>query len=187
MSKDISIQALGGVQYDLDDQGVIFFYSGYLSEDILLGIGTTLRQRMVMSEVERSVSRAVFAIFVELAQNIIRYSADVLHQDGDPPSELRHGMLAVGEADGRCYVQGGNMVARGEVERLREHLTRIREMEQEQLRTVYKDVLRGETPAGSKGAGVGSIDIARRARHGFEFHFADADAERAYFFVRAVV
>ena len=60
-------------------------------------------------------------------------------------------------------------------------------MSKDELKARYKKILRGETPEGSKGAGVGLIDIARRSRHGFEFDFAEMDEGLKYFALKAYV
>ena len=54
-------------------------------------------------------------------------------------------------------------------------------------RALYREALCGETPEGSKGAGVGFIDIARRAEHGFEFDIMAVDDKRSYFCLKACV
>ena len=54
-------------------------------------------------------------------------------------------------------------------------------------RALYRETLCGETPEGSKGVGVGFIDIARRAGHGFEFDIMAVDAKRSYFCLKACV
>ena len=50
-----------------------------------------------------------------------------------------------------------------------------------------KETLKGDTPTGSKGAGVGFIDIARQARGGVEFDFFRLDDEDTFFTVKAYI
>ena len=51
----------------------VLSYSGYVSEDILLAVGDTLRERLEDHARDGAQIRNVFSIFVELMQNIIRY------------------------------------------------------------------------------------------------------------------
>ena len=44
-----------------------------------------------------------------------------------------------------------------------------------------KETLKGETPEGSKGAGVGLIEIARRSSRPIEFDFTDVDSRFSFF------
>jgi hypothetical protein len=54
----------------------VLSYSGYVTEDILEAVGTTLRQRLVDHTDSPKQVRHVFSIFVELMQNIIRYGTN---------------------------------------------------------------------------------------------------------------
>lgn len=60
-------------------------------------------------------------------------------------------------------------------------------LDREGLKALWKETLKGDTPTGSKGAGVGFIDIARRARGGVEFDFLRLDDENTFFTVKAYI
>jgi len=175
------------IQSELESQGIFFCYSGYMSEDFLLSMGNTLRQKMAFVDASKFEARAIFSIFVEEAQNIIRYSSDVLSVEGETPNELRRGFLAIGKENDRYFVSCGNLIKAGDVERLRGHLEEISAMDADRLKKTYKQVLRGDVPEGSKGAGVGFIEIAKRAKNGFDFDFKTIDDEHSYFSLKAYV
>ena len=84
-------------------------------------------------------------------------------------------------------VCAGNLVERSDVERLRAKLSRIRDMSKDELRALYKEQLRAEPEAGSKGAGLGFMEIARRASKPIEFDFTDVDATHAFFALKATI
>ena len=52
----------------------LFCYSGPLSEDLLTSISSPVRQQLTESESDENVAKRVFGVFVEQAQNIIRYA-----------------------------------------------------------------------------------------------------------------
>ncbi|WP_130470230.1 SiaB family protein kinase [Candidatus Magnetaquicoccus inordinatus] len=174
----------------LFQEGILFCYSGYMTEEILSSIGNTLKQKMALDKTDKNIARGVFTLFVEQVQNVIRYSSEVEpieRGDGQADVELRYGLLTIGQKEGRHFVSCANMIARQDVERLRGNLTKIQSMDREQLKAFYKEVLRGATPEGSKGAGVGFVDIARQATHGFQFDFHDVNEEYAYFCLKAFI
>ena len=183
-----SINEIQAIQDSLDSQGIIFCYSGYLTEDIMLSMGTALRQKMAMVKADKSDARAIFAIFVEEAQNVIRYSSGILsHSDAEEEDELRRGFLAIGKENGNYFVSCGNLVLQMDVDRLQGHLSEIQSMGDDELKKLYKKVLKGDPPEGSKGAGIGFIDIARKAKKGFEFGFKSVDAGHSYFLLKAFI
>lgn len=169
----------------LRETGIIFCYSGYMTEDILVGIGKAIKQKLTMDEEDRQTAKAVFSVFVEQVQNVIRYSAE--KETKDDATELRYGVLTVGRADDKVFVTCGNVIKNPDRERLQDHLEIIQRMDVSELKKAWKDTLRGETPAGSKGAGVGFIDIARHARQGFEFDFSQIDESTSFFTLKAFI
>lgn len=179
---------LANEMYDLrnalDRQGITYCYSGYITEGVLLGIGNAIKSQLQMGDTDAKVAKAVFAVFVEQMQNVIRYSAEKIGNDG--ADELRYGILTVGFQDGHAFVACGNLIEAGDADRLHAALTRIKAMDKEALKALWKEVLRGETPEGSKGAGVGFIDIARHARGGIEFDFRPVDGGRVFFTLKAL-
>ena len=171
---------------NLNDQGVILCYNGYMTENVLAGIGATIKQKMAIGKTNKKVARGLFALFVEQMQNVIRYSEE--KEVGDVAGGevvLRYGMLIVGEEGTRYFVACSNMVEKKDVEKLQNNLLHIQSLDENGLNDLFRETLKGETPEGSLGAGVGFIDIARQATGGFEFDFTDVDDGSSYFSIKA--
>src|SRR5680860_153995 len=114
----------------LHSQGVIFAYSGYVTEPVLSGVGEALKQKLTIDDADTKTLRSVFAIFVEQMQNIIRYSAEMQHvpppaPDASALKEIRYGILTIGKEGVDYIVCAGNLVRQSDVERLRERLSRL--------------------------------------------------------------
>lgn len=177
----------------LHSQGVIFAYSGYVTEPVLSGVGEALKQKLTIDDADTKTLRSVFAIFVEQMQNIIRYSAEKAHQESPPATEagalkeMRYGILTIGREGDDYVVCAGNLVRQEDVERLKERLGRIRNMSKDDLKALYKEQLRADPEQGSKGAGLGLLEIARRATKPIEFDFADFDSNHAFFALKATI
>jgi Family of unknown function (DUF6272) len=177
----------------LHKQGVIFAYSGYVTEPVLSGVGEALKQKLTIDDADTKTLRSVFAVFVEQMQNIIRYSAEKAHPSLPPASdasalrEIRYGILTIGKEGGDYVVCAGNLVERSDVERLRAKLNKIRGMSKDELKALYKEQLRAEPEQGSKGAGLGFMEIARRASKPIEFDFTDIGGDHSFFALKATI
>ena len=173
----------------LRQQGIIFAYSGPVTETVLSGVGEAIKQKLALDDADTKTLRSVFAVFVEQMQNMIRYSAEkVPSSDTESPfSEMRYGILTIGREGDGYVVHAGNLVAHSDVERLRERLSKIRSMNKEELRAMHKERLRAGPEKGSKGAGLGLMEIARRASKPIEFDFTDVDDQHAFFTLKASV
>ena len=172
----------------LHDQGVIFCYSGYVTEPVLSGIGEALKKKLHLEEADTKTMRNVFAIFVEQMQNIVRYSAE---REGPEPeddkTEIRYGVLAIGMENGKFFVTCANKIHIKDVDRLNTRLGELRSMDKNSLKNLYKEKLRSPTEATSKGAGLGFIEIARRSTEIIDFDFMDLDDKYAFFCHKAYV
>jgi hypothetical protein len=173
----------------LRKRGIIFAYSGYVTETVLSGVGEAIKQKLALDDADTKTLRSVFAVFVEQMQNMIRYSAEkVPNSAAEPPLiEMRYGVLTIGREGDDYVVHAGNLVARSDVEPLRERLSQIRDMNKEELRALHKERLRLGPEEGSKGAGLGLMEIARRASKPIEFDFTDVDDKHAFFTIMASV
>ena len=177
----------------LHSQGVIFAYSGYVTEPVLSGVGEALKQKLTIDDADTKTLRSVFAVFVEQMQNIIRYSAEKARSSPPPAAddralrEIRYGILTIGKEGTDYVVCAGNLIERADVERLRAKLTRIRDMSKDELKALYKEQLRAEPEQGSKGAGLGFMEIARRASRPIEFDFTGVDGNHSFFALKATI
>ena len=145
-----------------------------------------MKSKLALDETDKKVARSLFSILVEQVQNVIRYSAEYDPPD-DATSELRYGVLIIGQNGDKFYVTCGNMIRNEDVQRLSANLAEVQRMDKDELKARYKETLKGETPDGSKGAGVGFLDIARRARYGFEFDFFQVNDNHSYFSIVAYI
>lgn len=176
----------------LDEHGIIFCYSGFMTEDTLVGIGDAIKKKLALDETDRQTTRVVFSVFVEQVQNVIRYSAERQTKEEAPvveteAEEIRSGIIALGREDDHIFITCGNMVCSDDVPRLSENLRAIQQMDKKELKALWKKTLRDGRPEGSKGAGVGFVDIARRARGGFDFEFTEVNDREHFFTIKAHV
>ena len=110
---------------------------------------------------------------------MIRYSAQKGSISGE--GDVRYGVLTMGKEDKKIFLGCGNMIENKDVAKLKGNLTDIQNLDRKQLKALYKETLRGGAPEGSKGAGVGFIEIALRATHGFDFDFIELDSDHSFF------
>lgn len=171
----------------LNNRGVLFCYSGYLTEDVLESIGTAMRIKLENDTSDRKLARTLFSVFVEQVQNVVRYSAEVEVVDGEGPAELRYGLLAVGKDTEGYFVTVGNLMLTTDVPRLREYLNAIQKLDRQALTTRYREILKAPPPEGSKGAGAGFVHIARLATRGIEFGFQEVDNGLSFFGLQAML
>ena len=180
-------QQYASIKRDLDEKGIVFSFSGYLSEGILYSLGEALREKMALEAADGPTIRRVFSVFVEQMQNIIRYSAEKMSSTAGRAVELSAGMVTIGMERGKVFIVCGNTVRNSEVPRLKERLDHLKSLDRDGIKTYYREQLREEPDDGSRGATLGLIEIARRASDPIDYDFDAMDAERSFFCLKVRV
>lgn len=176
-----------GFQKALSEKGIIVSFSGFVSEGILFSLGEAIKQKMTLDETDTNTVKKVFSVFVELAQNVIRYSADRVEGDREKRIELGGGSIVVGREEGKFFIVSSNIIDSSEVPLLRERLELLKTLDKEGLKAYYKEKLKAEPEAQSKGATIGLIEIARRSSEPIAFDFEEADANNTFFCLKAYI
>lgn len=186
--RPVLAQELYDVRAVMQQKGIMFAYCGYVTEPVLSGVGEALKQKLAIQDADTKTVRSVFAIFVEQMQNIIRYSAEKVPAGEEAPMELRFGLLTIGQDEDGYTVHAGNLVENADIERMRTRLSAIQAMDKDALKAAYKEQLKSTRPdEHSKGAGIGFIEIARRASQPIAFDFMAVDENHAFFALKACV
>jgi hypothetical protein len=165
----------------------VLSYSGYVSEDILLAVGDTLRVRLEDHARDGAQIRNVFSIFVELMQNIIRYGVEGPHPGTDDGEKPSFGIVMVSENNGRMDVIAGNYVASDEAGQLVDRVNELQCRSPEELRSMYRERLRQSPDTASKGASLGLIEIARRSTLPVMCETMPTSGSLSFFMIKATV
>ena len=183
----MQIEQLNRFYEGLKGNGIIFSFSGPLSQIILEGIGETMRQKMKMELTALGTIQRVFSVFIEQSQNIMNYSAEVTTSLQEDEGGIRAGILVIGFHDGRYYVCCGNYIARDKAEPLARDLAMIRKMAPEDLKRLYKERRQSNPGKDSMGAGLGFIEMARRSTNPIDFDVRPLDDRFSFFAIKAVI
>jgi hypothetical protein len=186
----MNIEIFRGYRQFVTEQGVLFYYDGYLSQPIITAMSETLRGKLEIEDRANRATRKVFSAFIEMMQNIVHY-ADGRWVGDNSAAPAPYGNVAVGRKNDRYYIVSGNTVATSHVERLQSKLEAIRAMTVEEIKAEYKRKLRtDEQDENSKGAGLGFLTVARDTSAPIEFLFEPITGTGnalSFFYLKATV
>jgi len=167
--------------------GIIFSFNGFISECILFALGDALKKKMSLDETDASTMKRVFSIFVEQAQNIIRYSAETLVKDGQEVNRISSGLITVGSEDGRFFIVCGNVMHQKDAQALEARLEKVRGLDAAGIKAYYIEKIKDPVESASKGANLGLIEIARRASEPIQFDFMKIDELTTFYCMKVFV
>lgn len=176
----MKIDLLAGFYDDLKKEGIYMSYQGPLWQELLEEL-TELVKRKIKGQVPpRSFSKYLI-LFVELVQNVVRYSSSKTEEyEGN---EISHGIVIVGSKDNVNYIQAGNTVDSYHRKILEESLEQLKDKDNKTLAKMFKEQLRGDVHEKGKGAGLGLIDIFRRADN-VDYHFSKTEDNEDFYSIR---
>ena len=97
-----------------NQQNILLCFNGPFSQGLIEEIGSALRRYVQAEDTSSSVARDIFAVYIEIAQNIQQYAAARGYGDADASATVVIGR----ENDGRYYISAGNVVEHEDGERL---------------------------------------------------------------------
>ena len=175
------------MKLESNQQGIIFSFNGFISEGILFALGDALKKKMSQDDTDVCTMKRVFSVFVEQAQNIIRYSAETLAKAGMEANRISSGVITVGSEVGRFFVVCGNAMRREEALPLQARLEKIRNLDPAGIKAFYLDRIRNEPDPDSLGASLGLIEIARRASEPIQYDFLDIDELNTFYCMKVFI
>lgn len=155
-------------------ENVLLSYKGPLTDVLLSEFSKDIRKKL---QTEPKIGKKVFAIFMELSQNVLYYSREVNHFG----NKDKVGTLVIVDRGNNYQLVTGNLVNKTSVPALLEKCEIINSLDREGLRE-YKRKLRNEPSEGeSKGAGIGLVQAALTSGAPLEVQFKELSGEYAFF------
>ncbi len=156
-------------------QRILISYTGSFDSQILAVMAKNIEYTLLDYP---KVSKKLFKIFIELAQNISLYSAEKVGM-GDNSGV---GTLVIKELDNYFTFATGNVVKTDEIVPVIEKCQYINTLDREQLRAFKRD--QRNLPQGTHdGANIGLIQVALTASHPLEFKIVNIDDELSFYAV----
>jgi len=159
----------------LSELDIDIIYSGPMWDDGIKGLSEMVRARLDKDEISENSARAVFSVFVEQVTNMLMYSEEKeIYPKSEKPVPV--GLLVLGHKDDLFFVQTKNHIKNENAELIKERIDYLNTLDKKELRRHHRQKLNEENDnPESRGAGLGFIEIARRAANpiGYEFEKID--------------
>lgn len=167
-----------------NDRQIMLCFNGPFSATLIEEIGKALRNHMQGLEESPSAVSDVFSVYIEMTQNIRRYTAGLSLQGRDATSTL----VVSRDDAGHYVVSAGNVVQVADGESLVARVETLSRLSKDELKSLFKAQLRQprEALAGA-GAGLGMIDMARKASQPLRCALQPLTSHLAFFSLRVVL
>lgn len=162
-------------------QNIILCFNGPVTAPLIEEIGTALRKHMEGLQEAPSAVADVFSIYIEMAQNIRRYA-----QAKSFTNETST-LLISRDTAARYVISASNIVSHDDGQALIERVQQLAQLDKDALKAAFKTQLRQPRSTLSGSAGLGLIDMARKASAPLQHSLQMLDNGRALFILRAIL
>lgn len=161
------------------EEKVLMYYKGCFDDALLAKVNHFLRHAFSASP---KAGKRLFAVFVEIGQNIGYYSAEHNYFDKQAlPAGI--GSVTIYETEDSYVFMAGNVLKRSALFTLYEKCDKINQLSYDELRALKREVRSLPLTEGQKGGNIGLIQIAIKSQSPLVIESQDIDENNAFFWI----
>ena len=174
------------IRQTLSASGILICFNGPFSHSIIEELGKAVNKYLESDDVKKSAMMDVFSVFIEATQNVRNYAsrADLTEEER---GRLNMGIIVIARQGGRYIVHSGNCVRQAHGEALVRRLDELGKLDKAGLKALYKEALRQERQPDQQGAGLGLIDMSRKASEPLDYMLVPEEDGYAFFSLQVVI
>ncbi|MFK5984171.1 MAG: SiaB family protein kinase [Pseudomonadota bacterium] len=174
------------------ENNIVLSFEGQMSQGVLISLVDTLKKKLnednftgnkVLDNYEYLV-RKIYAIFVELAQNIQNHSSS---KQASIHREPGGGIILIREDKDAYVLQSGNLIEQTKADAIVKKIEDLNLLDDDQLKKLYKQQLRTARNEGKTGAGIGLIDLLRKSQQPLEYEMDNYDEKHQFFTLKVIL
>lgn len=179
INDSFALRLFEGMQKD----NLNYIYRGVFSQNITDGILSLTESNLENVGEDSKIKKRVFTIMVEGLQNITR------HQEVEEKvdTKIETGIFLIQDIDKRYYITTGNPILKKNIPGLTAQLTKINNLNPDELKQYYKNVLNDNIISDKGGAGLGLIEMARKSGNKLVYDFVDVSENYSYFYLNTEI
>jgi uncharacterized protein YhaN len=159
---------------------VILAYKGSISSELITNVLEVIDAKLEDLVDKKSIKKKLYNVLVESLQNLYHHIDD-LPDEYNGSFDVHFGIFVIAVEDDFYKVSTGNFIRNDKIEALKERLDKIKAMDKEELKDLYKFILNNQEFSKKGGGGLGLIDMAKRTNGRLEYEFIDYNKEYSFF------
>jgi hypothetical protein len=157
----------------------MFIYRGVVTNENSVPLMALLEKEMENSEFGSVGRKRLFMFVLESLQNVSRH--------GDHADHSEMSLVIYSKTDTGYTVVTGNVLPTARVSDLKNKLVQINNLQAEEIRNVYRQMLSSSEFSNKGGAGLGLLEMAKKTGNKLDYDFALIDDEFSYFILSKTV
>lgn len=165
----------------LRSDNLSFVYQGDFSDGITEKIIALSEYSIDNSHEMIEMRNKVSFVIVECFQNIVRHGNDT--QIKSNRTVTFPGLFSTRNVADSIYITSANLIENTQVPSLKEKLEKLNNLDKEQIKALYIDILTSGELSDKGGAGLGLVEMARKSENPLEFNFENENDKLSLFYL----
>ncbi|HEX2968274.1 MAG TPA: SiaB family protein kinase [Bacteroidales bacterium] len=161
------------------NEHLMFVYRGVVTSENSVPLLMLLEKEMENSEFGFVGRKRLFMFVLESLQNVSRHNRNSAHANMS--------MVVYSKTPGGYTVTTGNVLQNSGINDLKKRLEEINNLENKEIRNVYRQMLSSAEFSTKGGAGLGLIEMAKKTGNKLDYDFVPLDDEHSYFVLSKTV
>jgi len=166
-TEESSVNFIYDFHTHMENHNIILAYEGEFTQDITKSVLAMAERNLDSDGAASSTRKKVFNVMVECLQNICKHHDKLEDEDG-----RKSAIFMIGKIDEEYIVITGNLIENEVIPNLQSRIDKVNSMDKDQLKAYHKEVIRNTEISEVGGAGLGFIDMARKAGHKLLYDFS---------------
>ncbi|TAF67675.1 MAG: hypothetical protein EAZ55_01250 [Cytophagales bacterium] len=158
----------------ISQEDILLSYKGPLTDVLLSEFSRDIRAKL---QEDRRTGKKVFAIFMEMAQNVLYYSKEINHFGNND----KVGTLVILNTETHYKIVTGNLVFKSSIPLLIEKCEIVNSLDRDALREYKRKLRSAPSEHESKGAGIGLVQAALTSDNPLEVKIKELQGDYAFF------
>ena len=165
-------------------RNLILAYEGEVNQDITKAF-TSMAQRNLEDEAESTkTSKRVYHVMVECLQNICKHADDI--ETGEPENP-GSGIFMISRQEDTYIITTGNVISNKQVPLLEEMLEKFNSLNPDEIKQLYKKMIKESRLSAKAGAGLGLIDIIKKTGNKLDYSIEKINDVTSFFIQKSTV
>jgi hypothetical protein len=159
----------------MGQEGVLMSYQGHLNEEVIDMLIQLADQKLNYVQARTRVKKKIINILVEALQNTYFYMQEAEEKNIIELKTIHDSFfLVLAQQKNNYLIFTGNKLDNKQANKLRQRVRVVSDFSEEELNDYYIECLNKEELPTKGGAGLGLVDILRRAKNQVTFEFEEA-------------
>lgn len=170
---------------DTSCNNIILNYKGPLSYDIIGELIISLKNKMKHNTAQFGNYKRILTLMIESLENIVRYTNTI--SSFEEMIKKYPAEFIICHTDGIYTIETANIIQNSDEANLRKRIDTLREMNQDEIKELYKETITDGKFSEDGGAGLGLIEMAKIADEKIKYEFSAVDEGFSYFILRLIL